>query len=65
MTPEEELKQLKQLLLQISNMAPPTNVQNLPSGPPELVHGYRVGYANGFVAYRQALKRLIYPNKGG
>jgi hypothetical protein len=63
MTPEEELKQLKQLLLQVCNMVPPTNVTNLPLGPAELVHGYRVGYANGWVHYRQQLKKTIFPEK--
>lgn len=61
MTPEEELKELKERLNQAMNMFPPTIPDNLPTGPPELVHGYRVGYSNGFVAYRQMLKRLIYP----
>jgi hypothetical protein len=63
MTPEEELKQLKELLKQATNMFPPSNPDNLPSGPPELVHGYRVGFSNGWVAYRQHLKKLIFPQE--
>jgi hypothetical protein len=60
-TPEEELKHLKELLVQATNLFPPPNPDNLPSGPPELVHGYRTGYSNGWVAYRQHLKKLIFP----
>ena len=63
MTPEEELKALKQLLLQATNMVPPTNVTNLPSGPAELIHGYTVGFANGWVSYRQQLKKLVFPEQ--
>lgn len=64
MTPEQELKELKQLLVQITNMHPPTNPENMPSGNPELVHGYKVGYANGWVHYRQLIKKLVFPSGG-
>ena len=62
MTSEEELKRLKELLIQACNMFPPSQPDNLPSGPPELIHGYRVGYCNGWVAYRQQLKKLVFPS---
>ena len=60
----DELTRLRQLLSQISNMPPPTPT-NMPSGPEHLKKGYEVGWVNGWVAYRQALKRALYPSGGG
>ena len=62
MTPEEELKQLKQLLLQATNISQPPKMDNIPSGPNELVHGYKVGYVNGWTHYRQYIKKIVFPS---
>jgi hypothetical protein len=65
---EEENIQLKQELARIKNihhafftLSAPINPENLPSGPPELVHGYKVGFANGWTAFRRQLKRAVHP----
>lgn len=59
-----ELERLQQILAEISNMPPP-NPTNTPSGPEQLTVGYKAGWVNGWVAYRQAIKRIVYPSGGG
>ena len=59
-----ELERLQKILAEIANMPPPTPT-NMPSGPDQLVIGYKAGWNNGWVAYRQAIKKLLYPQGGG
>lgn len=58
-----EIERLRKILAAISNLVPPTPT-NTPSGPDLLVHGYKVGWSNGWVAYRQAIKRILFPGGG-
>ena len=60
MSDQDEIKRLKALIVTISNLDEEA-IKNCPSGPPDLVRGYRVGYSNGWVEYRHRIKRLLYP----
>lgn len=62
---EIERLQSQQKIVANWPVPPPIEFQNLPSGPPELVHGYKVGYSNGWIAFRQALKKYLYPSGNG
>jgi hypothetical protein len=59
-----ELERLQQILAEIANLPPPSPT-NMPTGPEQLANGYKVGWINGWVAYRQAIKRIVYPQGGG
>ena len=62
MTPEEELKQLKDLLVQATNELPPCGVGLPHFGNDMKSQDYRKGFTEGWIAYRQKLKRLIFPH---
>ena len=56
--------ELKKLIVELTNLEPPKDdIPNLPSGPPEFTHAYRVGFLNGWAAYRQAAKKKANPPK--
>ncbi len=58
MTDEE----LKKLITELVNIEPPKDdIPNMPSGPPEFAHAYKVGFLNGWIAYRQAAKKKAFP----
>lgn len=59
---EKELNELKLKINQAVNWAP-IAPESCPSAPEELVRGYRVGWSNSWIAYRQMMKRLFY-NEG-
>jgi hypothetical protein len=62
---KQELDRIRDIHKAFFTIHPPSIPENLPSGPPELVHGYKVGFANGWVAFRQQLKKALHPEGGG
>lgn len=61
---KQELDRLKQIHAAFFRIQPPSAPPNCPSGPPELIHGYKVGFANGWVAFRQQFKTALNPGSG-
>lgn len=59
--------ELKKLIQEIINLEPPKDneIPNMPSGPPDFAHAYRVGFLNGWIHYRQKAKKIVSPPGGG
>lgn len=63
---DKEINRLRSILEGICNWPLPeeTQILNIPKGAPELVHMYKIGFSNGWVQYRQTIKKFIYPGGG-
>ena len=60
-----EINRLRSLLVNICNWPIPETFVNLPSGPQAIIDAYKVGYINGWIQYRQTIKKFIFPGGGG